>query len=102
MCGCNVVCLICLKKGYKLTKQGKTIFRMGWKQVTSNMQGGKMLSTMTMEANSEASAETETSATLSENCLFKREVCPFFDPSASIYGAYGDSLFNYFSKLILL
>ncbi|GMY27416.1 5'-nucleotidase SurE [Fagus crenata] len=61
-------------KGYKLTKQGKTIFRMGWKQVTSNMQGGKMLSTMTMEANSEASAETETSATLSENRLFKREV----------------------------
>lgn len=35
-----------------------------------------MLSTMTMEANSEASAETETSATLPDNLLFKREVCP--------------------------
>ncbi|KAL4642464.1 hypothetical protein ACB092_02G020000 [Castanea dentata] len=61
-------------KGYRLTKQGKSIFRMGWKQVTSDMQGGKMLSTMTMEANSEASAETETSATLPDNLLFKREV----------------------------
>lgn len=61
-------------KGYRLTKQGKSIFRMGWKQVTSDMQGGKMLSTMAMEANSEASAETETSATWPDNLLFKREV----------------------------
>ncbi|KAB1223342.1 5'-nucleotidase SurE [Morella rubra] len=59
--------------GYKLTKQGTSIFRMGWRQITSNMQGGKMLSTMTMEANSEASEETETS-TISPECLvFKRE-----------------------------
>lgn len=80
MCGCNV-CLTCLKKGYRLTKQGKSIYKMGWKQVTSDMQGGKMLSTMTMEANSEASAETETSATLPDNLLFKREVCPSLYPS---------------------
>ncbi|KAE8077028.1 hypothetical protein FH972_015637 [Carpinus fangiana] len=61
-------------KGYKLTKQGKGIFMMGWKQVTSNMEGGKMLSTMTMEANSEESAETESSSLLPEHLLFKREV----------------------------
>lgn len=60
-------------KGYKLTKQGKSIFRMGWRQVT-NMQGGKMLSTMTMEANSEESAETETKNMSLENRLFQREV----------------------------
>ena len=67
-------------KGYRLTKQGKSIYKMGWKQVTSDMQGGKMLSTMTMEANSEASAETETSATLPDNLLFKREVKdPYID-----------------------
>ncbi|KAB1214196.1 5'-nucleotidase SurE [Morella rubra] len=61
-------------KGYKLTKQGTSIFRMGWRQITSNMQGGKMLSTMTMEANSEASEETETSTISPECLLFKREV----------------------------
>jgi len=81
-----------LEKGYKLTTQGKTIFRMGWEQVTSNVQGGKMLSTMTMEANSEGSAETETSSISPEHLLFKREVCSFLYPSAS--------LSNYFTKLI--
>ena len=74
-----------LEKGYKLTKQGKGIFMMGWKQVTSNMEGGKMLSTMTMEANSEESAETESSSLLPEHLLFKREVCSFLYPSASLY-----------------
>ncbi|GLT55293.1 hypothetical protein SLA2020_284300 [Shorea laevis] len=61
-------------KGYKLTTQGKTIFRMGWREVTSNMHGGKMLSTMTMEGNSEESAETETSSISPEHLMFKREV----------------------------
>ncbi|KAG6732171.1 hypothetical protein I3843_01G156700 [Carya illinoinensis] len=61
-------------KGYKLTKQGTSIFRMGWTQVTSNMQGEKMASTMTMEFNSEASAETQTSPISPEDPLFRREV----------------------------
>ena len=74
MCGCNV-CLTCLKKGWRLTKQGKSICGMSWKQ------GGKILSTMTMEANSEASAETENSATLPGNRLFQRKVCPLLYPS---------------------
>nr|GEU89509.1 survival protein SurE-like phosphatase/nucleotidase [Tanacetum cinerariifolium] len=36
-------------KGYKLTKQGSSMYKMGWKQVTSDTAGGHMLSTMTME-----------------------------------------------------
>ncbi|KAK6130270.1 hypothetical protein DH2020_035983 [Rehmannia glutinosa] len=39
-------------KGYRLTKQGKSIVKMGWRQVTSDAQGGQMLSTMTMDTNS--------------------------------------------------
>ncbi|KAJ4722450.1 putative 5'-nucleotidase surE [Melia azedarach] len=60
-------------KGYKLTKQGKSIFKMGWRQVTSETQGGKMLSTMTMETDSAARTETDTSTILQENLLFRRE-----------------------------
>ncbi|KAH7573768.1 hypothetical protein JRO89_XS03G0204500 [Xanthoceras sorbifolium] len=65
-------------KGYKLTKQGKSIFNMGWRQVTSETQGGKMLSTMTMETDSAAQTETDTSTALQDHLLFKREVFFFF------------------------
>lgn len=75
---------MCLEKGYKLAKQGTSIFRMGWRQVTSNMQGEKMASTMTMEANSEVSAETQMSPLSPENLAFRREVCAFLYPSASL------------------
>ena len=35
-----------LKKGYKLTKQGKTRFKLGWREVlTSNKPQAKLLST---------------------------------------------------------
>lgn len=61
-------------KGYKLTKQGKSFFKMGWRQVTDEQQGAKMLSTMAMETESAAVTETDTSTTLQENLLFKREV----------------------------
>ncbi|KAG5554740.1 hypothetical protein RHGRI_012334 [Rhododendron griersonianum] len=61
-------------KGYKLTKQGKSIVKMGWKQVTSAAQGGKMLSTMTMETNSLTSSEMDASTMPKEHRLFKREV----------------------------
>ncbi|KAI9194902.1 hypothetical protein LWI28_010029 [Acer negundo] len=61
-------------KGYKLTKQGKTLFKMGWRQVTSETEGGKMLSTMTMETDSAAQTETNTSTALQDHALFKREV----------------------------
>lgn len=61
-------------KGYKLTKQGKCIVKMGWRQVTSAAQGGKMLSTMTMEANSLTSSEVDASSVPKEHRLFKREV----------------------------
>ena len=40
-----------LHQRYKLTKQGKSGFEMGWRQVTSDAQGRRILSTMTMETN---------------------------------------------------
>ncbi|KAH0748938.1 hypothetical protein KY290_028170 [Solanum tuberosum] len=63
-------------KGYRLTKQGKTIFKMGWRQVVSEAQGGRMLSTMTMDssASKEASVEESTLSTGQEHLIFKREV----------------------------
>ncbi|KAM6545447.1 hypothetical protein CsatB_026183 [Cannabis sativa] len=61
-------------KGYKLTKQGKTIFRMGWTEVSSDMEGAKMLSTMTMESDSAGSAEVDTSAVSTDYRFFQRKV----------------------------
>ncbi|KAG6759361.1 uncharacterized protein [Populus alba] len=61
-------------KGYKLTKQGKSIYKMGWSQVTSDMQGGKMLSTMTMDMDSTAPIETGALNLSQDHLLFKREV----------------------------
>ncbi|KAF7806855.1 5'-nucleotidase surE [Senna tora] len=58
-------------KGYKLTKQGKSCIKMGWKQVTSETKGQKMTSTMTMEVDTAAPTETVSSP---EHLLFKREV----------------------------
>lgn len=60
-------------KGYKLTTQGKSIFRMGWKQVTSSTRG-KMLSTMTMDGDSSESPEMNSSAVPQEQLWFRREV----------------------------
>ncbi|KAF3457148.1 hypothetical protein FNV43_RR01805 [Rhamnella rubrinervis] len=61
-------------KGYKLTKQGRSSYKMGWRQVTSDSQGGKMLSTMTMETDSAASNEIDTQIVRADHLLFKREV----------------------------
>ncbi|KAJ8563567.1 hypothetical protein K7X08_032019 [Anisodus acutangulus] len=63
-------------KGYRLTKQGKSIFKMGWRQVVSEAQGGRMLSTMTMDssASKDASMEENSLSTQQEQLLFKREV----------------------------
>ncbi|XP_024962292.1 uncharacterized protein LOC112502573 [Cynara cardunculus var. scolymus] len=61
-------------KGYKLTNQGNSIIKMGWKQVSSDAaQGGHMLSTMTMEPNSVASNPDATGVS-QEHLLFRREV----------------------------
>ncbi|KAF5736862.1 Survival protein SurE-like phosphatase/nucleotidase [Tripterygium wilfordii] len=61
-------------KGYKLTKQGKSIFKMGWRQVTADTQGGKMLSTMTMETDSASAANSDLRSISQGHLLFKREV----------------------------
>ncbi|XP_044497867.1 5'-nucleotidase SurE [Mangifera indica] len=62
-------------KGYKLTKQGKSIFKMGWRQVSSETQGVRMSSTMTMETDQPAEKTKTDSSTVShEHMLFTREV----------------------------
>ncbi|RVW55847.1 5'-nucleotidase SurE [Vitis vinifera] len=60
--------------GYKLTKQGKSRVKMGWRQVTSNTQGRRVLSTMTMDTNPEVCTEMDASPRSGEHLLFKREV----------------------------
>ncbi|KAL3828789.1 hypothetical protein ACJIZ3_017591 [Penstemon smallii] len=60
-------------KGYRLTTQGRSIVKMGWTQVGSDAQGGKMLSTMTMETNPTYS-ESGGFGTIPDHLLFKREV----------------------------
>lgn len=62
------------QKGYKLTKQGRSIIQMGWRPVTSDMHGGKMLSTMTMDVDSVVLTEADASTMSQEHLLFKREV----------------------------
>ncbi|KAL0457207.1 UNVERIFIED_CONTAM: 5'-nucleotidase SurE [Sesamum latifolium] len=67
-------CLPIFSAGYRLTKQGKSRVKMGWRQVTSDAQGGKMLSTMTMETNSSSHSEAEALSTNHGHLMFKREV----------------------------
>lgn len=48
---------------------------MGWRQVISDAQGGKMLSTMTMDTASAASpGGADVSSMQQEELLFRREV----------------------------
>ncbi|XAR57240.1 5'-nucleotidase [Bertholletia excelsa] len=61
-------------KGYKLTQQGKSIVKMGWRQVISEKQGAKMLSTMTMDTNSSTSMDMDGVALSQEHLLYRREV----------------------------
>ncbi|KAL4588310.1 hypothetical protein LXL04_001194 [Taraxacum kok-saghyz] len=60
-------------KGYKLTKQGNSIVKMGWKPVSSDSEGAQMLSTMTMETNS-TSTNNNANVVSQQQLLFKREV----------------------------
>ncbi|KAL3641999.1 hypothetical protein CASFOL_012814 [Castilleja foliolosa] len=60
-------------KGYRLTKQGKSVVKIGWTQVTSESQGGKMLSTMTMDTNSSQYSEADSLNAKHDHLLFKRE-----------------------------
>ncbi|KAL8105112.1 uncharacterized protein LOC141676515 isoform X2 [Apium graveolens] len=64
-------------KGYKLTKQGKSIIKMRWKKITSEEQIGKILSTMTMETNHLEDMEknaAEVSQESQDSLLFMREI----------------------------
>ncbi|KAL5182170.1 5'-nucleotidase SurE [Glycine soja] len=60
-------------KGYKLTKQGKSIIKTGWRQVTSETEGPKMSSDMT-NTDTETSKNFDSSSASPEHLLFAREV----------------------------
>lgn len=60
-------------KGYKLTRQGKSIFKMGWRQVTSETEGRRMSSDMT-NTNTDMPKKIGTSSASPEHLLFAREV----------------------------
>ncbi|KAF7850191.1 hypothetical protein BT93_L5770 [Corymbia citriodora subsp. variegata] len=61
-------------KGYKLTEQGRSFFVMGWRLVSSETQGGQMLSTMTMDKDVAELPDMDASTMSAEHRLFKREV----------------------------
>ncbi|RAL53500.1 hypothetical protein DM860_007172 [Cuscuta australis] len=61
-------------KGYRLTKQGRSFAKMEWSQVNHDGQGGKMLSTMTMDTNSSSSSESEALNPKQDHLMFKRQV----------------------------
>ncbi|KAE9453172.1 hypothetical protein C3L33_14912, partial [Rhododendron williamsianum] len=79
-----------LLQGYKLTKQGKSFNKMGWRQVTSDTQGGKMLSTMTMETNSITSTDVDLPTISGESLLFKRAVSFFLSGCLFVRRAHVD------------
>ncbi|KAK7405901.1 hypothetical protein VNO78_07513 [Psophocarpus tetragonolobus] len=60
-------------KGYRLTKQGKSIIKMGWRQVTSEREGRKMSSDMT-NADTETPKNVDSSSVSPDHLLFAREV----------------------------
>ncbi|RHN53306.1 putative survival protein SurE-like phosphatase/nucleotidase [Medicago truncatula] len=60
-------------KGYKLTRQGKSIFKIGWKQVTSQTEGPIMSSDMT-NTDIHTPKNYGTSSASPEHLLFAREV----------------------------
>jgi hypothetical protein len=64
------------KKGYKLTKQGKGLTKMGWKQIASETEGRKMSSDMT-NADKPAHADINMSSISPGSLLFSREVGSF-------------------------
>ncbi|XP_039690046.1 uncharacterized protein [Medicago truncatula] len=60
-------------KGYKLTRQGKSIFKIGWKQVTSQTEGPIMSSDMT-NTDIHTPKNYGTSSASPEHLLFAREI----------------------------
>jgi hypothetical protein len=70
----NLLVVVCAwKKGYKLTRQGKSIFKIGWRQVTSQTEGPIMSSDMT-NTDTDTPKNYGTSSTSPEHLLFAREV----------------------------
>ncbi|XWS13634.1 hypothetical protein CRYUN_Cryun36dG0054400 [Craigia yunnanensis] len=55
-------------KGYKLTKQGKSMMKIGWRKITSHAQGQSLSTT---------SETDDTSSILQDNLLFCRELRGF-------------------------
>ncbi|KAK4755803.1 hypothetical protein SAY87_009560 [Trapa incisa] len=60
-------------KGYRMTKQGISMGLMGWRQVNSDVQGGKILSPTRMDTNSSVVTAEDSETLLQEHLLFERE-----------------------------
>ncbi|KAH6808875.1 Survival protein SurE-like phosphatase/nucleotidase [Perilla frutescens var. frutescens] len=61
-------------KGYRLTKQGTSNLKVGWRQVTCDAQGGKMLSTMNVDTDASPNSESEALSLKHDQLLFKRQI----------------------------
>ncbi|KAE9612813.1 hypothetical protein Lal_00027665 [Lupinus albus] len=70
----NVPNIVANHKGYKLTKQGKSICKMGWKQVTTETEGRKMSSNRTNIESEPPKTNGTISSVSPEHLLFVREV----------------------------
>lgn len=68
-----IIFLFLISKGYKLTKQGKSRSRLGWKKISSDMQIGNLLSELSLENH------TQTISLEHEHLLFQRNVSLYFD-----------------------
>ncbi|RWR73741.1 Survival protein SurE-like protein phosphatase/nucleotidase [Cinnamomum micranthum f. kanehirae] len=60
-------------KGYKVTKQGKHMTKIGWKQVSSSTQGGKNPLTKNMQVDSVPGEEISVSS-MPQEVFFTREI----------------------------
>lgn len=71
----NVPREVANNKGYRLTKQGKCFYKMGWTQVTSQAQEGTTSPTKVMEIkppeNTEVCTEESALSTKEEHLVFK-------------------------------
>ncbi|KAK4757663.1 hypothetical protein SAY87_018964 [Trapa incisa] len=61
-------------KGYKMTKQGKSNFSMGWRKVSSEIEGYNIQSNMSTDLDASLSSESNELTTKQGHVLFEREV----------------------------
>lgn len=63
-----------VEQGYRLTKPGNSMNKLGWKQVSSQAQGEKMIYAMTLAPEISPNSEPEAVDTKHEHLMFIRKV----------------------------